>query len=251
MIFENVAQRLIVAIDPHFPEDTNPKEVAQQCLAEACNELEPLGVTVKINTVARVLGATAVEIIHDSGLGCFLDLKLYDIGNTVENDADWIRYYSPMMLTASERVKPLALQQLIAALPDTLVLPVGPLTDLDDMDFKWFGNPNEPNRASAAEKFFNRIWQGRAHGAICAPVDIAVAPKGFLTNATIITPAVKPHWTVLDNNSANALTPTKAFEAGADAIVVGRGITAQESVSMREAAKRTLAEVEEALAKRQ
>ena len=246
MQFKNIAQRLIVAIDPKFTEEADPKGVAWKHLKEAFVELAPLGVTIKINTVARVLGATAVELIHDNGLSCFLDLKLFDIDNTLENDTDWIRFYSPLILTVAERVKPLALQGIIAALPDTLVLPVGPLTDLDDEDFAWFENSNEPNRAKAVEQFFKRIWKGHAQGAICAPTDIALAPEGFLSGATIVTPAVKPLWTLRDNNSAHALTPAKAIKAGADALVVGRGITAQQGMSMSDAALRTLEEMNKA-----
>lgn len=245
MLFEKPSQRLIVAadvaVDPDDP--TGVVEQAKQYLITLCDELAPLGVTIKVNTIARILGATAVEFIQERELQCFLDLKLFDIGNTLENDSAWIAAYNPMILTVAARVKPAAFDTVVRNLPHTLVLPVDPLTDLDDDDFHHF---NYTGREKAVMEFFDRIWEKRRPGTICAPKDIAFAPEGFRKQAIFVTPAVKPAWSLEDDNTANALTPKKAIEAGAAAIVVGRGITA--ATDRLDATKRTLDELLEAMA---
>jgi len=241
-VFETDSERLIVAADFRPEPDENPVEQAQAFLERIVNGLSGLEVTIKINTIARILGARAVELIQDEGLSCFLDLKLLDIKNTIENDAAWITYYEPLMLTVGERVKPSALEMLGRLLPKTLILPVGPLTDLEDDDFVHFGMPSRDAEVTA---FFDRISKLGVKGAICAPTDIGLAPQGFRDSAIIVTPAVKPAWSVPDNNSANALTPAKAIRAGASAIVVGRGITAEKNIY--DAAARTLEEMREAM----
>lgn len=238
MIFTSPAQRVIVALDftPDIRRD--PITQAEAYLNSAIGALRGLNVTLKINTVARILGARAVKQIHNNGFNCFLDLKLFDITNTLQNDGCWITYYKPLMLTVAERIKPAALKELKQLLPSTLILPVGPLTDLDDEDFKHFGHSD---RKTEVQAFFNRAWKVGFNGSISAPTDIALCPLGFKEHSLIVTPAVKPAWSLPDNNSANALTPEKAIRAGADAIVVGRGITSQ--TDQFEAAVKTIKEV--------
>ena len=241
-LFKTPNQRLIVAADYRPPQNENPVPSTQRFLEKMVDELEGLGVTFKLNTIARILGTRSLELLNDNDIGCFLDLKLFDIGNTLMNDVSWIQFYKPLIVTVAERVKPEAFKRIMTTLDETLVLPVGPLTDLDDADFKHF---QLANRQTEVRAFFKRVWQLRAHGAICAPTDIALAPEGFRSDATFVTPAVKPEWSLEDDNSENALTPARAIKAGADAIVVGRGITA--AANMRDAAKRTIDEIALAL----
>jgi orotidine-5'-phosphate decarboxylase len=245
MFFNKLSERLIVAVDfevnpddPDFP----PIKQAEYFLDSVCDELGLLGVTLKINTLARILGARAVEMIHNVGLKCFLDAKIFDIGNTLQNDTAWIKYYKPLILTVAERVKPAAFKKIQAALPETLVLPVGPLTDLDDKDFVHF---DEGDREQAVGRFFRRSGKMNVRGVICGPKDIRLAAPGFLDDLTVVTPAVQPEWTLNNDNSANSLTPAAAIAAGAHAIVVGRGITAAK-ITMRDAAMHTLGEIEKA-----
>ena len=240
MLFETETLRLIVALDLRVPEGENERDLAQELLERTCDKLGPLGVTIKINTIARILGSTAIELLQDNGLACFLDLKLVDIGNTLRNEVSWIQRYAPFMLTVYERVKPAVFTELMELLPDTLVLPVGPLTDFDDKDFEHFGNPNEQTRNSAVDAFFKRAWRLKAQGVVCAPTDIKLTAPGFRESVTFVTPAVQPAWLVNDN-TPNALTPAMAIQAGAGALVVGRGITAQEDI--RAAAEKTLEEM--------
>lgn len=248
MLFETTSERLIVSVDTKIDASSQqtPHEQAFSYLHNICRELQGLEVTLKVNTIARILGAVAVEFIHDQGLPCFLDLKLFDIGHTIENDISWIDCYKPSILTISERISPTVLKRVQQKLPTTLVLPVGPLTDMEDRDFAHF---NEIDRRSAVKNFFLRVQRCGLKGVICAPIDIGSAPPAFAQNAVFVTPGVKPHWSLRDDNSANSLTPAMAIAAGASAVVVGRGII--DAVDIREAAERTIEEVEQAFSKRE
>jgi len=252
MPFRNTESRLIVAVDwecpEDLPEDTTLEELALAFLEPICEELGPLCVTIKLNTVLRIIGSWAFEVVEDAGLECFADLKLFDIGNTLKNEGAWLRHASPMILTVSARVKPTAFQELQAMLPDTLLLPVDPLTDLTDKDFLSFGNPREANRKDATRGFFQRAEALGAMGLICAPVDIELMGPAFREKIAIVTPGIQTLGMGKNDNSENALTPTRAIEAGADALVVGRAI--MDAPNRREAAERILEEMEAALAKR-
>lgn len=228
---------IIVAADKEFSGMGDPYQEALHYLLGITSDLADLPVTMKVNEVGKVIGARSISIIHDTGLGCFLDFKHFDIGETIKNAGSWIRHYKPKYMTVSERIKPDAFRQLQEMLPDTLVLPVGPLTDLDNEDFRHFG---EVDRDDAVLHFFERIEKLGARGTICSPKDIRLMPESLREKLTIVTPAVKPVWAEKDNNSINALTPAKAREAGADAIVVGRAIT--KANNRREAAVLTIAE---------
>lgn len=240
-MFTRTAERLIVSLDIKTISNC-PRNEAIEFLKRTCDALSFFGVTVKINTVARIVGTEALDIIRDAGLECFLDLKLRDIGNTLENDMSWIRYYDPRILSVSEEIKPSVFTQLQKVLCDTLVVPVGPLTDFVDADFEHF---EKTNRKTEAARFWKRIQKLNVRGAICAPTDIVVAPQEFLEKVTIITPGVKPSWTYSTDNSVNAMSPAEAINAGADMIIVGRGIT--EDKDMVAATERVLDDIERAV----
>lgn len=241
-MFDRAPEKLIIALDKDHYSTPNPREEAIEHLHRMCDALSPLGVTVKINSLARVIGATAIEFIHDQGLNCFLDLKLFDTDATIKNDFAWIRHYAPQVLTVSERIKPSTFEFLKETLSGTLVLPVGPLTDLDNDDFMDLAGHD---REQEVREFFERAWKHRARGVVCAPIDIVHAAPGFRKSAYFITPAVKPAWAFIDQNSKHARTPAEAIRLGADAVVVGRGIVDQPNIIA--AADRVLSDIREAL----
>ena len=221
---ENFAERLVYAADVNFSKARNlaeAKSMAENHLHQIINELFETGITIKVNTLVRFLGIEAIERLLDAGFGIFADLKLFDVYSTVSNDFYWLQHVPNLkVLTVAEKVKPDIFLRASALLPNTIIAPVGPLTDLTDDDFFRMG---EINRATAVRNFFERTSKLPVTGIVCSPADILLAPEGYLTGRTLITPAIRPSWyeDKNDTNNVNALTPTEAILNGADMLVVG------------------------------
>lgn len=222
-----LAQRLIYAADVNFDDCTNNREAhvkAATFLESTLQALQGLGIIIKGNTLLRVLGMTAIPIIEASGCKVFADYKLFDVQDTIANDASWMRLFPGIkILTVAEDVHPKVFAKLERDLPDVLIAPVNPLTDLTDAEFARRG---EQSRIHATAAFFSRVTTLSAKGVICAPSDLRHAPAQFAVGRTIITPGIRPTWSKKpgDTNAVNALTPREAIIAGADCLVVGSPI---------------------------
>lgn len=245
-MFEYIEERLIIAVDYDTEGTVNHREEAIHHLQHVCDTLLPYaekGLTLKVNSLARLIGATAIETIHDAGFPCFLDLKLFDIEKTLLRDVSWIRDFAPAMLTVHTGVKSVAFKAVQQLLPQTLVLAVDPLTDLTDDDFAEHGSTD---RSTYVKTYFNKVWRLKARGTICSPRDIEVAASpGFKSRTIFITPDIRPVWSKTPTDVIHSFTPSEAIKAGAQAIVVGGRITSQPD--MRGAVERTLEEIASAL----
>lgn len=240
------ANSLIYAADLKFKEGLSIPQMrsqAQKELDAACTAFEGLGITIKGNTLFRVLGLSAFEQLADAGCRAFADYKLFDVQSTCENEASWLQNIHMLeILTVNIDVSPAVFDKLAHLLPQTIIAPVKPLTDLTDKDFKDRG---EIDRRTTLQNFFLRCMKIPCNGSICSPSDLSLTPWDFKTKHTIITPGVRPTWaTVLgDTNAVNALTHQQAILAGADRLVIGGPIRFEGK--MRENALRVLDEVGE------
>lgn len=225
-----IASNLVYAADISFSDTKTldaAKKKADYHLREIIDNLFGTGITIKVNTLARLLGIEVIERLADAGFGIFADLKLFDVESTITNDLSWLRLVPNLkVLTIAEKVKPVTFQKAITLLPDTIIAPVGPLTDLTDDDFFQIG---EGDRTVAVRNFFNRTSKLPSNGVVCSPADIKFAPAGYLEGRILITPAIRPSWYLdpKDTNSVNALTPAEAIKNGASMIVVGGPIRFQ------------------------
>ncbi|MFT7507361.1 MAG: orotidine-5'-phosphate decarboxylase [Acidimicrobiales bacterium] len=218
------AKRLIYAADMTFEKDMTVKAMIEHATAEldrCCEAFDGLGITIKGNTIFRLLGATALLQLEKAKCDVFGDYKLFDVQSTCINDGSWLQNIRNLeILTVNADVHPNVFTKFAEMLPNTIVAPIKPLTDLTDEVFESRG---EANRASAVRKFFQQVMQVQSNGAICSPKDLELAPSGFQTARTIITPGIRPLYTFVsdDTNAVNALTPQKAIFAGSDRLVVG------------------------------
>lgn len=227
---KEIASNLVYAADISFSDTKSlsaAKKKADYHLREIINDLFETGITIKVNTLARFLGIEVIERLADAGFGIFADLKLFDVYSTVSNDISWLRLVPNLkVLTIAEKVKPTIFLKARTLLPDTIIAPVGPLTDLTDDDFF---NMGEVSRVVAVRNFFDRTFKLPINGVVCSPTDIWLAPAGYLDSRILITPAIRPSWYLdpNDTNNVNALTPTKAILNGSDMIVIGGPIRFQ------------------------
>lgn len=186
-------------------------------------------------------GLTLAERLARSDKKVFVDLKLHDIGQTVEKATRQVARLGAALLTV--HAYPQTLKAAAEGRGDSglKVLGVTVLTSWDAADVKAAGFSETPEQL-----VLRRVAHARdagVDGVICAPTDLkavrGVAPSPFLA----VTPGVRPAGAALGDQKRVA-TPGDAIRASADALVVGRPILAAQDP--RAAAESILAEIEEA-----
>lgn len=244
------ADKLIYAADMYFEEGLTVEQMIHLADAEldrVCEALDGLGVTIKGNTIFRLIGAKVFERLDQAGCFTFADYKLFDVQSTCKNEASWLRNLTNLdVLTVNIDVHPNVFTNLAETLPLVTVAPVKPLTDLSDEIFRARG---DVDRETTVRKFFEQVMTVRSNGLISSPTDLALAPEGFCDNRVIITPGIRPLYMFVkdDTNAINALTPTKAIQLGASKLVVGSPI--RHNNQIRSNSIRILDEIGEAVEK--
>ncbi|EYD74983.1 Orotidine 5'-phosphate decarboxylase [Rubellimicrobium mesophilum DSM 19309] len=224
--------RLIVALDL-------PDALSGLSLAEA------LGDTVSFYKIGlgMLTGgglALARELKDEHGKRIFLDMKLFDIGATVEAAVRGLARFDLDFLTVhgDPQVVRAAVQG--ASGTDLRILAVTILTSLDraDLDEAMIqpGDLAEITTERAA-----RAMAAGAHGVIASPREAAmirVLPEA--SGKLIVTPGVRPTGAA-KGDQKRIETPAAAIRAGADHIVVGRPVWQAEDP--RASARAILAEL--------
>jgi orotidine-5'-phosphate decarboxylase len=177
----------------------------------------------------------ARELI-DQGKQIFVDLKLHDIGNTVEKGVESIAKIGATFLTV--HAYPQTMKAAVAGKGDSKlkILAVTVLTSYDDKDLRDAGYG-----ASVSELVKRRAEQARAigvDGLVCSPEE-ANALRGIAGDKKLlVTPGIRPAGASAGDQK-RIMTPAKAIAAGADYLVVGRPIT---EAADPKAAARSIAE---------
>lgn len=221
------SDRLIVGVDESFKKTATSSDTitrARRLLTETCEELKEFEVQIKLNTLIRVLGFEAYEIVAASGLTVFADHKFSDIVDTILSDVRALRHYPCIKrITFRSEMHTDFPQEALELMPGTSFIPVGVLTDNDDTYFKEYGIAS---RADALRQFCNRVQHfSEIIEVVMSPQDLKHLTSEFKTRYNILTPAVRPEGLSGNaRNNANATTVEEAFRAGATAIIVGSPI---------------------------
>ena len=167
--------------------------------------------------------ALANELKQDHGKRIFLDMKLFDIGATVENAVRGLAQFDLDFLTVHGDPHVVRAAKEGAAGSDLKILAVTILTSLDrkDLDDSLIKDGDIPDLV--AERA-GRAFEAGADGVIASPNEaelIRALPeaKGRL----IVTPGVRPAGAALGDQKRVA-TPANAIANGVDHIVVGRPV---------------------------
>ena len=167
--------------------------------------------------------ALANELKAEHGKRIFLDMKLFDIGATVEAAVRGLARYDLDFLTVHGDPQVVRAAKEGAAGSPLKILAVTILTSLDraDLDANLIrpGDIAEITRERAA-----RAFEAGADGIIASPQEAAMIRA--LPNAAgrlIVTPGVRPAGAALGDQKRVA-TPAQAIADGANHIVVGRPI---------------------------
>jgi orotidine-5'-phosphate decarboxylase len=207
--------RLIVALDV-------PNVVAGLALAETLGE-DVSFYKIGLGMLTSGGFALANELKQEHGKRIFLDMKLFDIGNTVENAVRGIAQFNLDFLTVHGDPHVVRAAKEGAAGFGLKILAVTVLTSLDrndlDMCLIQPGDVAEIVTERAA-----RAFEAGADGVIASPHEAALI-RGLPSakDRLIVTPGVRPAGAALGDQK-RVKTPQDAIDAGADHIVVGRPI---------------------------
>ena len=184
-------------------------------------------------------GPEIVRAVLATGAKVWLDLKLYDIPNTVARGVDSASILGVQMLTihlsgGSEMIRTAT----AARASDLLVLGVTVLTSSTEQTLREIGITD-----GVEDQVLRLARLGAAagiDGVVASPHEIKILRREFGERFKIAVQGIRPSWAE-PGDQKRFLTPREAFEAGADFIGIGRPITRHQNP--REAVARILDEL--------
>ncbi|HWS07173.1 MAG TPA: orotidine-5'-phosphate decarboxylase [Xanthobacteraceae bacterium] len=223
--------RLIVALD------VPSVEAAQAMVAK-------LGDAVSFYKIGYQLayagGLGYVPALIGAGKRVFLDLKLHDIGNTVEQGVKSVAKSGASFLTV--HAYPQTMKAAVDAREGNLrILAVAVLTSYDDADLAAAGYD-----ATVPELVAERAAQARnigVDGVVCSAEEAARIRPIVGAKLKLVTPGIRPAGAEAGDQK-RIMTPAAAIAAGADYLVVGRPIIA--AADPKAAARAIVAEIAQA-----
>ncbi len=167
--------------------------------------------------------ALANELKEDRGKRIFLDMKLFDIGATVEAAVRGLAQFNLDFLTVHGDPHVVRAAREGAEGSKTKILAVTVLTSLDrtDLDASQIKDGAIPDLVTERA---GRAFDAGAHGVIASPQEAqAIRALSEAESRLIVTPGVRPVGTGAGDQKRIA-TPAAAIADGADHIVVGRPV---------------------------
>ncbi len=184
--------------------------------------------------------ALARELKDDHGKRVFLDMKLFDIGTTVEAAVKGLARFELDFLTVHGDPNVVSAAAAGAVGSSTSILAVTFLTsmDRDDLDAAMI-EPGDLSRLVVERA--RRAFEAGAHGVVASPLEAAaIRALPEAAGRLIVCPGVRPEGAQIGDQKRIA-TPAQAIGAGADHVVVGRPIHGDPDP--RAATERILAEL--------
>lgn len=167
--------------------------------------------------------ALANELKQDHGKRIFLDMKLFDIGNTVENAVRGLAQFDLDFLTVHGDPHVVRAAKEGAAGSNLKILGVTILTSLDRQDLD-DGLIKAGDIQDLVVERAAKAFEAGADGIISSPQEAArIRALPESAGRLIVTPGVRPAGAPLADQKRVA-TPASAIADGADHIVVGRPI---------------------------
>lgn len=226
--------------------------------SQAREQIELLGGKVgwvKVNSVFVGGGWDIVKMIQDKGSAPFIDLKLHDIPNTVENDIDEITSYMKrgiinvhatggrkMMTRAAKRLERNCGDDVLVSRP--LLIAVTILTSLEQEDFEEVGFSGPIS--DTVLRLATLAKDCGLDGVVCSAHEASPIKLKLGNYCVTATPGIRFEEEAKDDQ-ARLATPRKAIANGSDILVMGRSLIKGGLAAV----DRALAEIEAGLTDRQ
>lgn len=170
-------------------------------------------------------GAHGVHMLSALGLPIFLDLKLYDIPNTVARAMQAIHVLEPAIVTVHASGGRAMMEDAKAAASGTTkVVGVTMLTSMDDRDLQRTGV--EGSAHEQVMRLTDLAREAGLDGVVCSGKEVKAVherwKEGFL-----VVPGLRPAGAEAGDQK-RIVTPRKARDDGASVLVIGRPITRAE-----------------------
>ncbi len=170
-------------------------------------------------------GAHGVHMVSSLGLPVFLDLKLYDIPNTVARAMQAIHVLEPAIVTVHASGGRAMMEDAKAAAGgQTKVVGVTMLTSMDDRDLARTGV--EGSAHEQVMRLTDLAREAGLDGIVCSGKEVKAVherwKEGFL-----VVPGLRPAGGEAGDQK-RVVTPRKARDDGASVLVIGRPITRAE-----------------------
>jgi orotidine-5'-phosphate decarboxylase len=178
-------------------------------------------------------GPEVVRQLQDHGAKLFLDLKLHDIPNTVEQAAKAIAQMGVAMFTihvsggwdmmrAAVRGAHVGAED--AGIEDPVTLGVTLLTSLDEKTLHDDLGCTRP-LVEQVQHMARMAAEAGCAGVVASAQELVPVREAVGDDVLIVTPGLRPAWAQKDDQK-RTMTPREASDAGADYLVIGRPITA-------------------------
>ena len=170
-------------------------------------------------------GPKIISELNDLKFDIFLDLKFYDIPNTVYESVKSALDLGVWMVNvhASGGAKMLesAKKAIESANSSTILIAVTILTSFSKENMENLGISDLDKHILNLGKL---AYDCGLDGVVCASTDTQSIKKNFGKNFLAVTPGIRPAWSSLDDQS-RVSTPVEALRNGSDFLVIGRPIT--------------------------
>ena len=215
--------KLIIALD------VNSFEKAKKLV----DKLAPYVSIFKVgNELFTSCGPKIINYINKKRKKTFLDLKFFDIPNTVKKAVLAATKHNVFMLTLHTTGGPDMLKKVVGSLKSKkkpLLIGVTILT-----------SKNDKKAPKKVVKLARVAKVAGLSGIVCSAKETKKVKKVFGKRFLVINPGIRPSWAGKDDQK-RVTTPSEAIRNGADFIVIGRPITQAKNVTL--AAKRILKEL--------
>lgn len=183
-------------------------------------------------------GMELVRELKSAGKRVFLDLKLYDIGETVKRAVAQVAQSGADFLSihGSNAVMQAAVSGKGGALLKLLAITV--LTSFDESDLRQLGYPC--NVRDLVDLRVRNAMASGVDGVVCSPLEVAGVRAITGPKAVLVTPGVRSAGAGAGDQKRVA-TPAEAIASGASYLVMGRQIT--RAADPRQEMQRVLAEL--------
>ena len=201
--------------------DTNDIHKATSLLSDIAPYIGGIKVGLEFFTT---LGLKGVEEVKKFNKPLFIDLKLYDIPNTVvaalRNILALKPEYTTLHISGGRKMLECCTEEKIKANSSTKLIGVTMLTSFDDREINEIGI--DRNIEDNVNLLSSLAESCELDGIVCSPHEISYIKKKF--NLEVIAPGIRMKESQADDQK-RTLTAKDALIAGADVLVIGRPIT--------------------------